>query len=149
APGAEEFMPRMDTAGWLPPQRTFSSLTGEQLEAEHSNHVEIEVERDVALATVSVRAFRQHVSDQLVTVFGLDMPGSPAAKLGHYFIGNAGDVDTAGLSAGIRAALAGRVHGSIEYAVSHANWATIDDGIALMVAPAVVRFGPDRIHDLS
>src|SRR5579862_9832775 len=63
APGAEEFMPRMDTAGWLPPQRTFSSLAG-PLEAEHSNHMEVEVERDVALATVSVRAFHQHVSDQ-------------------------------------------------------------------------------------
>ncbi|HEV3140925.1 MAG TPA: TonB-dependent receptor, partial [Vicinamibacterales bacterium] len=70
APGAEEFMPRMDSAVWLPPQRTFSSLNGGQLQAEHTNHVEVEVERDVALATVSVRAFRQHVSDQLVTVFG-------------------------------------------------------------------------------
>ncbi|HEY6211071.1 MAG TPA: hypothetical protein VIW45_02250, partial [Vicinamibacterales bacterium] len=134
---------------WLPPQRTFSAIAG-PLEVEHSNHIEFEMERDIALATVSVRAFRQHVTDQLVTVFGLDMPGSPAARLGHYFIGNAGDVDASGLSAGIRAAVAGRVHGSVEYAVSRAKWGAVDDpGLALLVGASPARLAPDRIHDLS
>ena len=87
APGAEEFMPRFDSGVWLPPQRTFSSLTGRPLEAERTDHAEIEIERDIAATTVSVRAFRQQVDDQLVTLFGLDMPGAPAA-LGHYFISN-------------------------------------------------------------
>jgi hypothetical protein len=149
APGAEEFMPRMDSAVWLPPQRTFSSLTG-PFEAEHTNHVEVEVERDLAAATVSVRAFRQHVSDQLVTVFGLDMPGSPSASLGHYLIGNAGDFDATGLCAGFRTAVAGRVHGSVEYAISRARWANPDDlGVALLMMPAMSRTEPDHIHDLS
>jgi len=149
APGAEEFMPRMDSAVWLPPQRTFSSLAG-PLQAEYTNHVEVEVERDLAAATVSVRAFRQHVSDQLVTVFGLDMPGSPAANLGHYLIGNAGDLDASGLSAGFRTAVAGRVHGSVEYAISRARWGQPDAlGVALLVMPAIARTEPDRIHDLS
>jgi len=147
APGAEEFMPRMDNAVWLPPQRTFSSLAG-PLQAEYSNHVEVELERDIALATVSVRAFRQHVSDQLLTVFGLDMPGAPAAHLGHYVIGNAGDVDASGLSAGVRAAIAGRVHGSVEYALSQAKWAASDD-LGGLLATAAVRPETDRIHDLS
>jgi len=149
APGAEEFMPRMDSNVWLPPQRTFSSLAG-PLQAEHTNHVEVEVEHDVALATVSVRAFHQHVSDQLVTVFGLDMPGSPDARLGHYFIGNAGDVDATGVSAGIRAAVAGRMHGSVEYSLSRATWLSTDDlGVAVAMMPAASRTEPDRIHDLS
>src|SRR2546427_2701393 len=35
APGAEEFVPPADSAIWLPPQRTFSSLTpGTRLDAE-------------------------------------------------------------------------------------------------------------------
>ena len=35
APGAEEFMPRIDSGIWLPPQRTFSSvMTGRPLQAE-------------------------------------------------------------------------------------------------------------------
>ena len=71
----------MDSGIWLPPQRTFSSLvTGRPLEAERTKHVEVEVERDFAAATVSLRAFRQHVDDQLVTLFGVDMPGAPAAR---------------------------------------------------------------------
>jgi hypothetical protein len=149
APGAEEFMPRMDSAVWLPPQRTFSSLGG-PLQAEYTNHVEVEVERDLAAATVSVRAFRQHVSDQLVTVFGVDMPGSPAANLGHYLIGNAGDLDASGISAGFRTAVAGRLHGSIEYAISRAKWSQPDGlGVALVTMPTVSRTEPDRIHDLS
>src|SRR5581483_4942916 len=52
APGAEEFMPRVDNGVWLPPQRTFSSFGGEQqLQAEYTNHAEVEVERDIAAAT--------------------------------------------------------------------------------------------------
>ncbi|HMD37350.1 MAG TPA: TonB-dependent receptor [Vicinamibacterales bacterium] len=149
APGAEEFMPRMDTAVWLPPQRTFSSLAG-QLQAEYTNHVEVEVERDLAAATISVRAFKQHVTDQLVTVFGVDMPGSPSANLGHYLIGNVGDLDAAGVSAGFRTAVAGRVHGSVEYAISRARWGQPDElGVALLVMPTMTRTEPDRIHDLS
>ena len=35
-----------------------------------------EVERDVAAATVSVRAFRQHVDDQIVTLFGITLRNS-------------------------------------------------------------------------
>jgi hypothetical protein len=102
APGAEEFMPRMDNGIWLPPQRTFSSLVaGDPLEAERTNHVEFEVERDIASATVSVRAFRQHVENQLVTLFGVNTPGAPST-VGHYFVDNAGMVDASGFGAGIR-----------------------------------------------
>jgi len=153
APGAEEFMPRGEDGVWLPPQRTFSPLAwGRPLEAEYTNHVEVEVERDLGAATVSVRAYRQHVSDQLIALFGLDVPGAPAPQLGHYLIGDAGDVDSSSVSAGVRAAIADRVHGSVEYTVSRARWigaGDIDRVFALMVAPSVVRSAPEQIHDVA
>jgi TonB-dependent receptor-like protein/carboxypeptidase family protein len=147
APGAEEFMPRMDSGIWLPPQRTFSALTGRPLEAERTNHLELEVERDIASATVSLRAFRQQVSDQLVTLFGIDLPGSPAA-LGHYFLGNAGNMQASGLSAGARAAIAKRIHGSIEYSLTRAHFTSPEQAAYMLVfAPYASR--AERIHDVA
>jgi hypothetical protein len=147
APGAEEFMPRMESGVWLPPQRTFASLDGRTMQAERTDHLEVEVERDIASATVSVRAFRQHTADQLVTVFGIDMPGM-ASQLGHYFIGNAGDIDTTGLSAGVRASIAGRVHGSVEY--STARGRMVDDPSYLWIlSPSSARADLERIHDVA
>jgi len=109
----------------------------------------VEVERDLASATVSLRAFRQHVADQLVTLFGMDLPGAPAA-LGHYFVGNTGDVSASGLSAGVRAAFAHRVHGSVEYSVTRAQFApSADSAYLLLLAPSVLRPERERIHDLS
>jgi len=150
APGAEEFMPRMDNGIWLPPQRTFSSLlTGRPLEAERTNHVEVEVEHDIASATVSLRAFRQRVGDQLVTLFGVNAPGAPAA-LGHYFLSNVGDVDASGLSAGIRAAIAGRVHGSVEYSLTRARLNSTDNlGYLLVLAPSGGRVDLEHVHDIA
>jgi hypothetical protein len=150
APGAEEFMPRLDSGVWLPPQRTFSALDPSQpLRAEHTDHVEVEVEHDLAAATVSVRAFRQHVSDQQVTLFGLDMPGA-AAHIGHYFLGDAGDADATGLSAGLRASLAGRVHGSVEYTTTRARLNGGNEAAYLVLyAPSAVRPDTDRIHDVA
>jgi len=152
APGAEEFMPRMESGIWLPPQRTFSSLVaGRPFEAERTTHAEVEMERDVAATTLSVRAFRQHVTDQLATLFGLNMAGMPAA-IGHYYLTNIGAVDASGVSAGIRAALANRVHGSVEYTLTRATLTAPDsDNLAylLVFAPSAVRPGAERIHDVA
>jgi hypothetical protein len=149
APGAEEFMPRMESAVWLPPQRTFASLDpGRPLQAERTNHLEVEVEHDIAAATVSVRAFRQHIADQLVTVFGIDRPGAAGSQLGHYFIGNAGDIDAIGVSAGVRASIAGRVHGSVEY--STARGRMVDNPAYLWIlSPVSARADLVRIHDVA
>jgi hypothetical protein len=147
APGAEEFMPRMDSGIWLPPQRTFSSLNGRPLEAERATHVEFEMERDIASATVSLRAFRQQISDQLVTLFGVDVPGSKAA-IGHYYIADAGDVQATGVSAGARAAIAGRIHGSVEYSVARTQFTSpASPGYMLVFAPYATR--AERIHDVA
>jgi len=151
APGAEEFMPRMDSGIWLPPQRTFSTLLSDQaLTPERTGHVEVDVERDVAAATVSVRAFHQHVSNQLATLFDIDMPDAPDARLGHYFVHSSGDIDASGVGAGIRAAFARRVHGTIEYALTRAAWNR--SGAAdylILFAPSIARRSAEHIHDLS
>jgi hypothetical protein len=152
APGAEEFMPQADSPVWLPPQRTFSSLVpGQPLEAEYTDHIEAGIEHDFApSATVSLRGFHQHVTNQFITMFGVDLPGAPASHLGHYFIDTAGDVDATGLGAGVRTVIANRVHGAVEYTVTRARWTMADDAAyALLVAPSAVRYAPERVHDVS
>src|SRR5436190_10343581 len=117
------------------------------MQAERTDHLEVEVEHDISSATVSLRAFHQHTSDQLVTVFGINVPGG-ASQLGHYFIGNAGDIDTTGLSVGIRTSIAGRVHGSVEY--STARGRMVDDPSYLWIlSPSSARADLERIHDVA
>ena len=154
APGAEEFLPPIDTGLWLPPQRTFSSiLEGRPLQPERTEHFAVEAEHDFGGSTVSLRAFRQRVDDQLVTMFGpgVDVvPAADVAQLGHYFVGNTGDVDAAGWGAAFRTTLVSRVHGSVEYSMTRARWTDTEDGTyMLVVAPSVVRPRLDRLQNLS
>jgi carboxypeptidase family protein/TonB-dependent receptor-like protein len=150
APGAEEFVPP-DTGLWLPPQRTFSALDSQSpLTAERTTRVDAGVERDFGVATLSVRGFREHVDDQLVTLFGIDQPGQPNAVLGHYFVANGGGVDAMGYSAGIKAVIASRVHGSVDYSFARGSWAPADNlKYLLLVAPSTARVSDERIHDIS
>ncbi len=155
APGAEEFMPPADTGIWLPPQRTFSSLIDNgPLVAERTTHVEVGLERDIAAGTtVSVRAFAQQVDNQLVTLFGIDEPGRPSAAIGHYFVANSRGVSAHGYSAGVKAVIAQRVHGSIDYSFARAQWDTsspaTDLSYLMMVAPSALRTASERIQDLA
>ena len=72
APGAEEFVPP-STGLWLPPERTFSPLVGARgFVPQEMEHVEVAAEREWAGELVTgVRAFRQTVDDQIVTLFGV------------------------------------------------------------------------------
>ena len=151
APGAEEFLPPIEIGVWLPPQRTFSSIVeGRPMQAERTDQLAIQAERDFGASTVSVRAFRQQVTDQLVTMFGVESPAAPRAQLGHYFVGNTGNVDATGWGAGFRTTLASRVHGSVEYSQTTAGWSHADVGSFLvLVAPSSARPNLDRMHDLS
>ena len=149
APGAEEFMPRMDAGVLLPPQRTFSSIaSGRGFEAERTNHVEVEIERDIASTTVSLRAFRQHVQDQIVTLFGVSTPDAPST-VGNYLLGNVGDIAASGLSAGIRTAIAGRVHGAVEYTLTRTRSASPDLGYMVVLNPSSLQLDRRQIHDVS
>src|SRR4029079_8803173 len=52
APGAEEFLPPGDSGLWLPPQRTFSSISPSRaLEGEVTTHYAVEIERDLGAAS--------------------------------------------------------------------------------------------------
>jgi TonB dependent receptor-like, beta-barrel/Carboxypeptidase regulatory-like domain len=150
APGAEEFVPPSEGI-WLPPQRTFSSVDpGGSFAAEQATHLDVGVERDTAAGTITAHAFRQHVDNQLVTLFGAELPDRPVADIGHYFVGGAGNVDVVGWSAGFRARVADRVTGSVEYSVTRAAWEPgADADYLVLLAPSVVRQGGDAIHDVS
>ena len=78
-------------------------------------HVSVAIERDIAMSTLSVGAFRQRVDDQLVTLFGVDVPAQPGAKLGHYLITNGGDATLQGCTASLSAVFARRIEGSVAY----------------------------------
>lgn len=152
APGAQEFMPPTDLGIWLPPQRTFSSaVDGSPLVAERTMHVEAGLERDLtARTTVSVRAFSQHVDNQLITLFGVEEADRPSTTLGHYFVANSSSpIEANGYAAAVKTVIADRVHGSIEYSFARTQ-RNASDGLAYLVllAPssATVR---DRIHDVS
>jgi hypothetical protein len=151
APGAEEFLPPGDGGLLLPPQRTFSSLEpGQPFDAERTTHVAVGIERDFAGSTVGFRAFRQDTSDQLVALFGEDLPNEPNTKLGHYLVGNAGDAAASGCRAEFRTVIAGRVHGSVAYSLSNARLMPADGlRYVVLLAPSAVRPTTERIHDLS
>ena len=151
APGAQEFLPPT-RASWLPPQRTFSPLSREGFRVQDLEHYEGGVERLLNGATVGVRAFRQQIDDQLITVFGRS-PEGPGAALGHYYVGSAGDVDVQGIGASYTQALSGNVRGSVEYSVSSARWTSApppaDARVLQRIMPAAVHTGEhERIHDV-
>lgn len=151
APGAEEFLPPSDTGIWLPPQRTFSSIRPDQaFDAERTTHISLAVERDFGASTIALRAFKQNVADQLVTLFGEPLPDRPSAVLGHYVVGNVGDASAAGFSSEFRTVIAKRVHGTIAYSVANAQITPASNVRYLVfLAPSTVRSAPERIHDLS
>jgi len=151
APGAEEFLPPPDTGLWLPPQRTFSALEpGHHLHAERTLHAGIGVERDFGPTTLGIRTFRQTTDDQLVTVFGTQLPYAPLGELGHYFVGNAGDTSAVGGAVAFRTHVANRFHGSVEYIVTDAWLAPAADlRYLLVMTPSAVATRARRIHSVD
>jgi len=145
APGAQEFLPPADTGIWLPPQRTFSAaVDGSPLVAERALHLEAGIERDLtATTTLSVRAFSQHVDNQIVTLF-------TPVTLGHYFVANSGGVVANGYAAGVKTVIADRVHGSVEYSFARAERNPLETfTYFLMFTPALGRPVHERVQDLT
>jgi hypothetical protein len=144
APGAEEFMPPADTGIWLPPQRTFSAaVDGAPLLAERTLHLEAGIERDLTKATtLSLRAFDQHIDNQIVTLF-------TPATLGHYFVANGGPVQATGYAAGIKTVIAERIHGSVEYSFARADRSPVDLAYFVFVGPTAALPMRETVHDVS
>ena len=142
---------RRTDAQVLPPQRTFAPLTRTGFLPEDLRHYEVVVEQLLDGATVGVRAFQQTIDDQLVTVFGLRR-GRAAGRLGHYFVGSAGDVDVRGWGVTFTHALADNVRGSVDYSFAAAEWAnqpSRDRCGSPARVPSALRDDGERIHDFT
>ena len=150
APGAEEFLAPSIVGPWLPPERTFAPLEGENLRVERARFTEVGLSHEFnGTYVLGVRRFKQDVDNQLVTLFGLPVDGGPQSP-GHYFVGSAGNVDADGWAFRLSSAPSQAVRGSVEYSVSRAEWVSRGDlaEIALW-APVAIRPPMEDIHDLT
>jgi hypothetical protein len=152
APGAEEFLPPA-TGLWLPPERTFSPVSARRgFTPEHVDHIEVGAQREWAGdLVVGVRAFRQRVDDQLVTLFGGTVPGTAAATIGHYYVATGGDFDARGWTVGVSRFVSDGVRASIDYTAVESQWQgrSPDRAVLAAVAGSLLRDGHDRFHDLT
>lgn len=126
APGGEQFLPPLEGA-WLPPERTYTSLSGlENLQAESVRHVEVGVEHEIGeRSVVGLRRFSQEVDDQLMALFapGAYAPLDPLpASGGHYYLAGAGRVDVDGWGVTFDHELEERLRGSIDYRLVRSEW---------------------------
>jgi hypothetical protein len=149
APGAEEFLPP-SMGPWLPPQRTFAHVSHDSFTPERHDQLEVAVERkwpgDVV---IGVRAFRQRVEDQVVTIFGVAVADMPAG-IGHYQVGSAGDFDARGWGVNVSRAMNEHLRASVDYTQADASWRrTSPDREALTSLASSVLRSDDRIHDLT
>ena len=149
APGAEEFLPP-SSGVWLPPERTFAPLSPfDPLRVERTRHVEVTLGREVGrTSTVWLRRFYQVVHDQMITMFGVE-PYGPAPLADHYYLTSASGVNVEGWGVSFSHELAGRVHGTVDYSVSRAQWAP---WIAAGLTPQTIgafRTGAEKFHDVT
>jgi hypothetical protein len=153
APGAEEFVASETPGPWLPPERTFAPLGGpgttNAFSVERARYVDLLVEHDFASSyAIGLRRFYQDVDNQLVTLFGLNVPGGPQS-VGHYYVANAGSLGADGWA--VRLSSAGkRVRGSIDYSITRARWLARGDMADIARwAPAAIRSANEDLHDVT
>jgi hypothetical protein len=151
APGAEEFLNSGVTGPWIPPERTFAPLDGE-MRPERARYLEVGVDQSVGQQdfVIGVRRFYQSVDDQLVTAFGLTLPGGPKS-LGHYYVANLGSFEADGwLVRFVSPAAAARVRAAVDYSVTQAQWLTRNDPAILESwAPGAIRPAHESVHDIT
>lgn len=151
APGSTEFLAPASAGPWLPPQRTFSSLASNGVfRAERVRHYAAGVQQSFSGGrSIAVRRFRQTSDDQAATIFGLNPAGESWAGA-HYAVAAVGAAVIDGWSMRAEGALLSRFTGSVEYTVAGSNWTPSMTGLrrARAAAPAAVRSGHERLHDL-
>ena len=153
APGAEQFLPP-GSGVWLPPERTFASLSGvDPLRAERTRHVEVAVERDVGRASVlGVRRFEQAVGGQLVTLFGVtgtSFLDAFAAPGGHYRLASMNGVRADGWGVRFTHGVNERLRGAIDYNLVRADWSPAAGLGSSVPAAALLSSAGDRFHDVT
>jgi hypothetical protein len=154
APGAEEFVASETPGPWLPPERTFAPLGGltasNPFTVERARFVDLMIEHDFdGPYSIGVRRFYQDVDDQLVTLFGLNLPDGPHAN-GHYYVANAGSLGADGWAVRLSTAAGKRFTGWVDYSLTRARWLTrgqTDDIGGL--APAAIRPESEDLHDVT
>ena len=153
APGAEQFLPP-GSGVWLPPERTFTSLSGvDPLRAERTRHAEVGLERDIGRAsTLGVRRFRQDVAGQLVTFFGVTSSSfldAFAAPGGHYRLANLNGLLADGWGVRFTHGDSERLRATIDYTVVRAKWFSgVGFGSTATHADLLAGSG-DRFHDVT
>jgi hypothetical protein len=149
APGAEEFV--TPTAGlWLPPERTFSHIARGDLRPERFDHIEVSAERQLpASFLIGVRAFRQQIDDQIVTLFDVAAVERPS-QVGHYQVGSVGDVSAHGWGVSVSRAVVDGVRASVDYTQASTDWSHRgrEGRLVASMAPSIRRSG-ERIHDVT
>ncbi|MEQ1756890.1 MAG: TonB-dependent receptor [Vicinamibacterales bacterium] len=152
APGAEEFL-APSTGPWMPPQRTFSPLSRRSgFERERVDTIEVSAERQWAGDfMIGVRAFKQEVDGQVVTLFGLANANSPVAGVGHYYVASVGDFDARGWGLSVTRKMLDGVRASVDYTVTDATWGRAGTDALLLsrVAGSTVRSDTERTYDLK
>jgi len=149
APGAEEFLPP-SIGPWLPPQRTFAHVSHAAFRPERHDQVEMAVERTwPGSILIGVRAFRQRVEDQVVTLFGVAVADVPAG-IGHYQVGSAGDFEAMGWGISVSRVVGDHVRAAVDYTQANTEWGRLspDQDAFSARAPSVLR-RDDRVHDLT
>lgn len=153
APGAEEFsVPESFSLG-LPPARTFSPVSSDgTFRTEGIRHYEAEVEQVLPGAvSLGARVFAQGVDDQMVAVFGVDNPGGAASRMGHYFVGGAGDYTARGFGVSATREIGEHISGSVDYALSRAAWqnAGADRAALRPLAALALRGEREQLSELT
>jgi hypothetical protein len=150
APGAEEFLAPATVGPWLPPERTFAPLEGEDLRVERVRFADVGIAHEFnGVFVLGVRRFEQRVNGQLATLFGLPINGGPESP-GHYFVANAGGLEAEGWGVRWNTTAAQKIRGSVDYSVTRTQWISRGDMAAIASwAPGAVRPRREDIHDVT
>jgi hypothetical protein len=97
---------------------------------------------------LGVRRFFQEIDNQLVTLFGLTVPGGPES-VGHYYVANGGGVNAQGWSVRFGTPLIQGMRASLDYSLIHTQWGPSTPGtFAAWRSAAAVRDLED-VHDVT
>jgi hypothetical protein len=154
APGAEEFLASETPGPWLPPERTFAPLGGSsssrRFRVERARYLDVTVEHEFDQTYVlGFRRFYQNVDDQLVTLFGLNLPEGPRS-VGHYYVASAGGLGADGWALRLASPEGKPMRASVDYSVTRARWVSRGDlGDIATFAPAAIRPEQEDLHDIT